>query len=198
MDSEPYAIPNLRADMNLYVGPTAARDGDRAQSVNGINTTNYRDVIYIGYDRAGNLQGYGNISNSLANTGNSNTDGGNSLTTVDTAGGDDLIRLAGQQLTFTTLYMGEGNDRYEIRGGDIYGATAFAFLESGNDTFDGQGINGGSLYTGSGSDTVIMSGRLYSDGTIDLGSGTPLPSQLCTMCYSARLMSSVLSLHQGL
>uniref|UniRef100_UPI0019183E3F beta strand repeat-containing protein n=1 Tax=Psychrobacter sanguinis TaxID=861445 RepID=UPI0019183E3F len=180
IDSDPFAITNLRGDMNMYVGPTLANNGDRAQSVNGINTTDYRDVIYIGYDRRGNLLGYGNISNSLAETQNSNTDGKNSTTTVDTAGGDDFIRLAGQHLTLSTLYMGEGDDRYEIRGGDIYGNTAIAFLESGNDTFDGEGINGGSLYTGSGSDTVIMSGRLYKDATIDLGSGTPLPSQYDT------------------
>ncbi|OOF37857.1 hypothetical protein BKK49_11010 [Rodentibacter rarus] len=221
LDASPIALPHLNGDISLAYGESAAhleRTWNKTLAVSNTAKTvstvpgkdsaglykDYGDAIVM-TDRADNLNiGYyangeasgtqGNFAN-FADSGSSGnkTDNNQSLSTIDTGKGDDMVRIKGAQIAGTRLYLGEGNDTYELgnfekafndkeRRGN-FGATAalkdtYIFAESGNDTIKIGGHSNGYLYAGSGSDTVTIDG--IANGDIDLGSGRAMPSEYLT------------------
>ncbi|WP_218012973.1 beta strand repeat-containing protein [Testudinibacter aquarius] len=195
INSNPVAMITLTGDYSLLVGPIVTGDENNlsigadnsnaeqaTQAEGGIVTTDYDDIIYLGYTQDGEKDGYGNISNAYAAAGNGTiTDGNVSWTTIDLAKGDDHLKMLGTLNQLARVYAGEGNDIIEI-GGSMVGFTggddsATIFAESGDDTITIDGnIQFGSIYTGSGSDTIIIGGDTSFYNVIDLGSGNAMPN----------------------
>ncbi|WP_159990649.1 Ig-like domain-containing protein [Pelistega ratti] len=202
LDANPVALPHLNGDMSLAYGESASHlektynktlaVSNTAKTVStdsgkdgakdfgdAIIMTDRGDKLYIGYySNAAASSTAGNFAN-WADTGSSRekADGDKSLSTIDTGKGDDIVKIRGKQLSKTRLYLGEGNDTYEL--GDDFADTkdikdAYIFAEAGDDTIKIGTHSNGYLYTGSGSDTVTVGG--IANGDIDLGSGRTMPS----------------------
>ncbi|WP_267963794.1 Ig-like domain-containing protein [Testudinibacter sp. TR-2022] len=178
IDSQPFAIPFLDADFNLMTG-IVYPDGDNTkQLLEGPSVamgSDYDDSFYVGYWLNGTVTGsLGNVSNSGAS--GENYDSSMSITTVDLGQGNDLLKIRGNQQALSRVYMGEGNDSYEV--GSMIGAPGVdslkphVFMESGNDTVVIRSdVLAGFVYAGSGSDNVTVQGDLDAEAVIDLGSG---------------------------
>lgn len=196
------AIQNLglNNDMNLLYGPseTKALEGDVSFVVSKDTSytdpllfTNYDDTLILpnqvitqlalnNYDSKipndGSNPAFGSIDADLGANGN-----GQKTTTIDTAMGDDTLvvrRIFGN----TRVYMGEGDDRFELDNQGAATATfssdSYLYMESGDDTVKittsgvavPTGHMNGQIYTGSGSDTVEIT-NIGGSGFVDLGSG---------------------------
>ncbi|MFC0821324.1 hypothetical protein [Moraxella marmotae] len=191
IDTNPVSLRHLDGDLSLAYGlstKTAETGGNNANQGRTVGaeedpilTTNGDDKLYIGYYADGSASdSAGNLSNSQdSGPANKLTDNAASTTTVDLGAGDDFIRIRNDQrgpgIAPTKVYMGEGNDTYEL-GGDLGGtATAkygYVFGEAGNDTFTIGGHLNGQVYGGSGSDTITV-GKDFN-GIVDFGSGRNL------------------------
>lgn len=191
IDNDPRAIAQLTRDWSLQVGPSpkdmadtsGLPPGERVTST--VLMTNYDDVVYIGYQQNGakantlfgNITGAGNVGNAW---NGDLTDDRYAATTVDMAQGDDYLRVLANQEIGSRVFLGEGNDIYDlgnnITGGDGVQFRAYMFAEAGNDTFNITGNlgSGAEVYMGSGSDTVTVGGNLT--GLLDLGSGEAMPA----------------------
>ncbi|UWZ92785.1 Ig-like domain-containing protein [[Pasteurella] aerogenes] len=166
-------------------------------------TSNFGDTLYFGYypntDNTGSLGNFGgsltgedayvNTSTGSAGAKGKATDGAYDVVTVDTAAGDDYMRVRGDQLGRSRLYMGEGSDTYQLDGQNfittyVMTSNSYVFTESGDDKVligtvaeSNSELVNGKIYLGSGSDTLTIgtatnSNNMGVTGTIDLGSGT--------------------------
>ncbi|HCA5061095.1 TPA: hypothetical protein MW168_003747, partial [Acinetobacter baumannii] len=187
IDGNPLAMGTLTGDMSLKVGPAqgdltngASNAAQLTQVQGGILATNYDDQLNIGYKQNGLAGGYGDISNYLdENAGGFITDNSTARTTIDLAKGNDILRIAGNQLGLTSVYLGEGSDQYHIAGNmSSAGGSSFIFGEAGDDTVTIGGLVGGlygsNIYLGSGSDNLTV-GNDFA-GLLDLGSGGVMPT----------------------
>ncbi|ENB6579667.1 hemolysin activation protein [Escherichia coli] len=195
-DGNAIALSNLDGDLTLKYSLSAseAENGDMGNTI-GVNskpndpllTTNYSDTVYIGYNQDGTSSNtYGNLANSEDGGADAaKTDGSASLTTVDLGAGDDSLYIRGNQYTNTRVYMGEGDDYYQLDGMNValkpMYSNSYLFTESGSDKVviknTGNLSNSGQIYLGSGSDTFIQGDATeHNDtsfsGVLDLGSGT--------------------------
>ncbi|WP_204319027.1 hypothetical protein [Pelistega ratti] len=202
LDANPIALPHLNGDISLAYGESAShlestwnktlavsntaktvstvpgKDGNKDLG-DALVMTDRDDNLFIGYYSNGaESRTEGNFAN-FADSGASGkkTDDNQSLSTIDTGKGNDVVKVKGAQIAQTRLYLGEGNDTYELGGS--FGATkeinnTHIFAESGDDTIKIGGHLNGFLYTGSGSDTVTVGG--IANGDIDLGSGQTMPN----------------------
>lgn len=151
-------------------------------------TSDADDSIYIGYK---GFNAHGNLVKSCGDGDFERDHGdGHVVWEMNTAAGNDFIQLREDQNAYTATKLGSGDDTYYIGGaldsnlhaaqhdGD---ARAYVFGESGDDTIvvggDGEGcvtgwgVDGGRIFTGSGSDNVTIYGEVDDGGVIDLGSG---------------------------
>jgi hypothetical protein len=186
LDSSPQFLYHLGYHLYGNVGPADANGKKGATSA--YQTTDFNDNIYIGYkgfDSNGNLI----IS---PNDGDFERDyyDGNVVWKLDTQAGNDLVQIREDQGAYTVAKLGEGDDRYYVGGSldsDISycntnaNARAYVLTESGNDSviiggnaqgkLTGWGVDGGRIFTGSGSDNVLVYGTVDDGAVIDLGTG---------------------------
>ena len=208
IDTNPISVAALSADVTPYYSFDAASSEEQpsvvvdGSVVNGVatrpvTTTEYDDSFYVGYSPDGTRTNLlGNISG-LAPQGTigTYTDGEAGTTTIDMAGGNDNLTVRGNMLAFTRVFLGEGDDTYNLFAGTLalrsLDSTARIYAEGGNDEiYIRQEVMAGKIYLGAGSDVFVLGTDddfkyLSSDtnpvtvntmrtnltGTLDLGTG---------------------------
>ncbi|MDO5770288.1 MAG: hypothetical protein Q4P13_12355 [Psychrobacter sp.] len=186
IQTSPIFLSHLGYDLTEHKGPY--NESGKEGISDTYLTTNINDHLYIGY------QGFDHQGNLIKSCGDGDfeRDCGDPdvVWELDTGAGNDVIQLREDQNAYTVAKLGLGDDTYYIGGtldADFKAAQhdddarAYVFAEEGNDTIvvggdahgcvTGWGIDGGRLYTGSGSDNVTIYGEVDEGGVIDLGSG---------------------------
>ncbi|WP_338900614.1 beta strand repeat-containing protein [Escherichia coli] len=192
-DGNAVALTNLDGDLTLkYALSTSKAPNDQGYTV-GVTTepydpmltTDYSDIVYVGYYQSGKETGtYSNLANSLdGGPDNSKADGNASISTVDLGKGDDIISIRGNLYTSTRVYGGEGKDVITVGGMNeamrVLYTDSYIFAEAGDDTVvieRTSNQNSGQIYLGSGSDKYTQGdadnkNNTELTGTLDLGSG---------------------------
>ncbi|OPH33373.1 hypothetical protein B5J94_13200 [Moraxella lacunata] len=143
IDSNAFALTNLGGSMTTTVGPTGKGRNNQV-SPDGYTTTEYADKVYIGYAQDGTTRLGGPVANIW------DADVGGDATVLDTAGGDDYVKVRLSMNANTIVNLGDGNDTF-ILGAHMY--------------------NNAAINAGNGNDYVEIGGNKDPAPTIDLGAG---------------------------
>lgn len=186
IDTAAQYLSHLAANLD---GNGGVKDANgKTGSNDAYKTSDFNDYIYVGYkgvDANGKLMVSGNDGDFERDWGDKAA-----VWTLNTQDGNDLVQIREDQNAYTVAKLGAGDDRYYVGGkldadlSDVArngNARAYILAESGNDQIviggngDGQvtgwGIDGGRIFTGSGSDSVTVYGEVDDGAVIDVGAG---------------------------
>jgi hypothetical protein len=173
--------------LSMYGATVSMGDGDDELTVETINNTD--NLENTGIYLSGGLIDMGEGNDSLMVTGDNEYSIFLDEALIDLGEGNDDLYAEGEYLSFDygTILSGEGNDDIELYAG-AYNHLQWSAIntDAGNDTLTltGEGedfglyMSSASILTGYGTDTVTISGDIYTDtdadwpdNVIDLGAG---------------------------